>query len=100
MRRFRLSTLLLLVVIVALVIALVVRERRAARREAKLQAEIANLQARLAQSWPVFLKQQQNARIKVMIEDMLQRSRAKLAERGEAEGPRPSKRRSANIRLS
>lgn len=50
MRRFRLSTLMLLIVIVALTITLMVRERRAARREAKLQAEIANLQARLAQS--------------------------------------------------
>ena len=49
MKRFRLSTLLLLVVIVALSLALVVQQRRAARREAELQA-------RLAQSWPLFLK--------------------------------------------
>jgi hypothetical protein len=55
MRRFRLSTLMLLIVIVALAIALVVRERRAARREAELQAEMAALQSRLAQSWPVVL---------------------------------------------
>jgi hypothetical protein len=58
MRRFRLSTLLILIVIVALIIALVVREQRAARREAKLQAEIADLQSRLAQSWPVVLPPQ------------------------------------------
>jgi hypothetical protein len=37
MKRFRLSTLLLLVVIAALSLALVVQERRAARREADLQ---------------------------------------------------------------
>jgi hypothetical protein len=37
MKRFRLSTLLLLVVIAALSLALVVQERRAARREAELQ---------------------------------------------------------------
>jgi hypothetical protein len=47
MKRFRLSTLMLLVVIVGLAIALVVQERRAARREVQLQAEIADLQARL-----------------------------------------------------
>ena len=51
MRRFRLSTLMLLVVIAALGVALVVQQRRSARREA-------DLQARLAQSWPVYLKQQ------------------------------------------
>jgi hypothetical protein len=37
MKRFRLSTLLLLVVIAALSLALVMQERRAARREAELQ---------------------------------------------------------------
>jgi hypothetical protein len=37
MKRFRLSTLLLLVVIAALSFALVVQDRRAARREADLQ---------------------------------------------------------------
>ncbi len=37
MKRFRLSTILLLVVIVALSLALVVQERRAARREADLE---------------------------------------------------------------
>jgi hypothetical protein len=47
MRRFRLSTLMLLVVIAALGVALVMQRRQEA-----------NLQARLAQSWPVYLKQQ------------------------------------------
>jgi hypothetical protein len=40
MRRFRLSTLMLLIVIAALCVALVVQERRAARREAELQARL------------------------------------------------------------
>jgi uncharacterized protein HemX len=38
MKRFRLSTLMLLVVIAALSIAMVVQQRRAARREAELNA--------------------------------------------------------------
>ncbi len=46
MRRFRLSTLMLLIVIAALVVAIGVQRRREAE-----------LQARLAQSWPVYLKQ-------------------------------------------
>jgi hypothetical protein len=37
MKRFRLSTLLLLVVIAALSLALVIEERRAARRDAELE---------------------------------------------------------------
>jgi hypothetical protein len=40
MKRFRLSTLMLLVVIAALVVALAVQQRRAARREAELQARL------------------------------------------------------------
>jgi hypothetical protein len=49
MRRFRLSTLMLLVVIAALGVALVVQERRATRREAELQAQLtrARLEAAL-----------------------------------------------------
>ena len=58
MKRFRLSTLMLLIVIAALSIALVVRERRAARREAELRAEIANLRFRPVSSLPAFLSQQ------------------------------------------
>jgi hypothetical protein len=41
MKRFRLSTLLLLVVISALVVALLVQHDRAARREDELKYEIA-----------------------------------------------------------
>jgi hypothetical protein len=40
MKRFRLSTLMLLVVIVGLSIALVVHQRRASRRDAELQARL------------------------------------------------------------
>jgi hypothetical protein len=42
MRRFRLSTLMLLIVLAALGIALVVHYRRAARREVELQARLAD----------------------------------------------------------
>jgi hypothetical protein len=40
MRRFRLSTLLLLIVIAALCVGLIVQDRRAARRETELRAEL------------------------------------------------------------
>ena len=45
MRRFRLSTLMLLIVIAALGIVMVVQQRRAARREAELQARLAEKDA-------------------------------------------------------
>jgi hypothetical protein len=41
MKRFRLSTLMLLIVIAALTIALAIQHRRATRAEAELQAELA-----------------------------------------------------------
>ena len=41
MKRFRLSTLMLLIVIAALSLALVVQQRRAARRETELKARLA-----------------------------------------------------------
>jgi hypothetical protein len=41
MRRFRLSTLMMMIVIAALCIALVVQQDRAARREVELQLEFA-----------------------------------------------------------
>jgi hypothetical protein len=40
MKRFRLSTLMLLIVIAALVVALAVQHQRAARREAELQTRL------------------------------------------------------------
>jgi hypothetical protein len=51
MKRFRLSTLMTMIVIAALCICLAVQHQRAAQREAALQA-------RLAVSWPVYVKQQ------------------------------------------
>jgi hypothetical protein len=50
MKRFRLSTLMLLILIGGLCMALGVQNHRAARREAELQA-------RLALSWPVYVQQ-------------------------------------------
>jgi hypothetical protein len=40
MKRFRLSTLMLLIVIAALCVALVVQQQRASRREAELQSRL------------------------------------------------------------
>jgi hypothetical protein len=51
MKRFRLSTLMLLIVIAGLCTALAVQHDRAARRQASLQAD-------LALSWPIYLKKQ------------------------------------------
>jgi hypothetical protein len=65
MRRFRLSTLLLLVAIAALSIALVVQHDRAARREAELQARIRDhLKAQFAglNILPDYMKQQTKLR--------------------------------------
>lgn len=49
MRRFRLSTLLLLVVIIALGLGLVVQQRQADRREAALRTQIAEKDRELAE---------------------------------------------------
>jgi hypothetical protein len=82
MKRFRLSTLMLLIVIAALGGGLTVQHHRASRREAKLQA-------RLAQSWPLFVKQQrEDAQMRLQIEVMQQKHRAELANRSEAEAKR------------
>jgi hypothetical protein len=53
MRRFRLSTLTLLIVIAALSMALVVQHRRAARREAELRARLAAAAMPGSQYWNV-----------------------------------------------
>jgi hypothetical protein len=45
MKRFRLSTLMLLIVVAALATALVVQSDRAARREAELRSRISKLEA-------------------------------------------------------
>jgi hypothetical protein len=50
MKRFRLSTLMLLVAVAALSLALVAHFVRASRREARLQARLAEANAMLAES--------------------------------------------------
>ena len=71
MRRFRLSTLMLLIVIAAQGVALVMQRRREAE-----------LQARLAQSWPLYLKQQrEDALLRQMIEARQWIYREELAKR-------------------
>ncbi len=47
MRRFRLSTLMLLIVIAALGVALAVQQRRAARREAELHARLTGAESKV-----------------------------------------------------
>ena len=58
MKRFRLGTLMLLIVIAALGIGLVVQQRRAARREAELQARLARVQSERAVIESVLARQQ------------------------------------------
>jgi hypothetical protein len=78
MKRFGLSTLMLLVVIGAQGVALVL----AARREAELQA-------RLAKSWPLFLKQQrEDQQIRSMVEAIQRRYPQELAKKSAAEARR------------
>ena len=62
MKRFRLSTLMLLVVISALGIGLVVQRRRAARREVELQARLAKVHAEQAVIESVLARQQKRLR--------------------------------------
>jgi hypothetical protein len=47
MKRFRLSTLMLLIVIAALAVALVAQQRRAAHREAELQARLTGAESKV-----------------------------------------------------
>jgi hypothetical protein len=75
MKRFRLSTLLLLVVIAALSFALVVQERRAARREADLEFRYAVMEHVLTN--PVVLQMEGN-QILQLEEDSLQASANQL----------------------
>ncbi len=75
MKRFRLRTLMLLIVIAALCVALVVQHNRASQREPALQA-------RLARSWPLYLQQQARAEaIELSIEARNQRRLETLAKR-------------------
>jgi hypothetical protein len=51
MKRYRLSTLMLLIVIAALSIALVVQHRRAARREGEIETRLAEANAVVAEHY-------------------------------------------------
>ncbi len=83
MKRFRLSTLMLVIAIAGLCVGVVVQRERASRREAALQA-------RLALSWPVYLKQQAvEEAIKFSIEARKQRYLQSLAERAKADATQP-----------
>ena len=53
MRRIRLSTLMLLIVIAALSVALMEQRRRAARREALLEARLAEANAVVAEHYAI-----------------------------------------------
>jgi hypothetical protein len=84
MRRFRLKTLMLLVVIAALGITVVMQQVRAARREAELQAalrahawELSRLRPSPEEIWESFLKQHREEAER----------RAKLAKPAEAQQP-------------
>jgi hypothetical protein len=80
---------MLLIVIAALVVALVVQQRRAVRQHDRAVRREAELQARLAQSWPLFLKQQQRNDINASMEAMQRRYRARLAKQGEWDASMP-----------
>jgi hypothetical protein len=83
MKRFRLSTLMLVIVIAALCVGLAVQLERASRREAELQA-------RLVLSWPLYVKQQmQEEQIKLEIEARNQRRLQTLAKQREANAEQP-----------
>jgi hypothetical protein len=69
MKRFRLSTLMLLIVIAALGVAVVVQQRRAARREVELQAGLAKLQADQAVIEQALVRQQRLLRTQLQKED-------------------------------
>lgn len=75
MKRIRLSTLMLLLVIAGLGLALAM----SAHRESELKA-------RLAKSWPLYLKQQrEDAQLRQMVVGMQSRYRQELAKRSLAE---------------
>ena len=68
MRRFRLSTLMLLVVIAALSIALALQHHRAARREAGHQRDIALLNAEISERQRLH-EAALNRRVKIAVEE-------------------------------
>ncbi len=72
MKRFRLSTVMLAVVIASLCFALVVQQNRAARREARLQAEIKLLEYDHQENPLIPLKQLRQQRAEEKGEDPMQ----------------------------
>ena len=72
MKRFRLSTVMLVVVIASLCFALVVQQNRAARREALLQAEIKLLEYDHQENPHIPLKQLRQQRAEERGEDPMQ----------------------------
>ena len=86
MKRFRLQTLMSLIVIAALCVTLIVQHNRAAQREA-------DLQARLALSWPLYVKQQAlEEAIKLSIEARSQRRLETLAKQKQTDDRQPTDR--------
>jgi hypothetical protein len=88
MKRFRLSTLMLLIVIAALGVAVVVQQRRAARREVELQAGLAKLQADQAVIEQVLVRQQRLLRTPLQESDATVGDRRKPADAADQRQPR------------
>ena len=85
MKRFRLSTLMLLIVIAALGVALVLSQMRAARREAQLKA-------RLVEAWPRVREEQlEREKLQALLEKMRTKYLEDLAIRTEAGAQRQTK---------
>jgi hypothetical protein len=88
MKRFRLRTLMLLIVIAALGVAVVVQQWRAARREVELQAGLARLQADQAVIEQVLVRQQGLLRTQLREGDATVDDRRKPADAADQRQPR------------
>jgi hypothetical protein len=88
MKRFRLSTLMLLIVIAALGIGLLVQQRRAAQREVELQARLAKVQAEQAVIESVLARQQKLLRTQLQKGNATVDNTRKPGDAGEQRQPR------------
>ncbi len=88
MKRFRLSTLMLLIMIAALGVALAVQQRRAARREAELQARLAELQNEFAVMQMVLAKHEKFMLTKLQKPDATTRDTRKQSDTADERSPR------------
>jgi hypothetical protein len=88
MKRFRLSTLMLLIVIAAMGIGLVVQQRRAAHREVELQARLAKVQAEQAVIERVLARQQELLRTQLQKGDATVGDTRKPGDAGDQRQPR------------